>query len=90
MNTLYIGNMTGNSLDASDCVISEFDQSGFVKDFAHDSTPYPEALKSGLLFLRREIDRICCTSEGPSIDGIIRSKKLEAEEFEDWEGMEHV
>ena len=58
-------------MDASDCVISEFDQSGFVKDFAHDSTPYPEALKSGLLFLRREIDRICCTSEGPSIDGII-------------------
>lgn len=52
-----IGIMTGNSLDAVDIVLTEFD-SGKIKDIAAHTKPYPKELTSKLLNLREQIKKV--------------------------------
>lgn len=49
-----IGIMTGNSLDAVDVVLSNFDDK-LIKDISSHTLPYPQELKASLLLLRETI-----------------------------------
>lgn len=47
-----IGIMTGNSLDAADCVLTRFDANGKMTDLSADTLAYPPALKDGMRKVR--------------------------------------
>ncbi|MFV0626637.1 MAG: anhydro-N-acetylmuramic acid kinase [Alphaproteobacteria bacterium] len=49
-----VGVMTGNSLDAVDVVLTEFEQDN-MKDIAYFSKSYPESLRNNFLSLRKKI-----------------------------------
>lgn len=73
-----IGNMTGNSLDATDCVLAEFDERGFVRDVADCSIPYSNELRKQISELRSRISLICKDPGGPSISRILADPTFEA------------
>ena len=50
-----IGVMTGNSLDAVDTVLTEFDDDK-ITDLANNSTPYPSSLRDQFLALRHKVN----------------------------------
>lgn len=56
MKYKIIGVMTGNSLDAVDTVLTEFDADK-ITDLGHYSIPYPEVLRNNFLDLRRRVNQ---------------------------------
>jgi anhydro-N-acetylmuramic acid kinase len=73
MTELYLGLMSGTSMDGVDAVLGEFDDGRFVRVVATRARRYPAALRAALLKLQREKPALTLDSLARLDNGVART-----------------